>query len=90
MSKYLKIVLKKMCEFVGADFNEINFSDDFWYEKFFWTYNEENHFKEWLYKYLKNNNLARKELMKIPSKNSDLIKKFIDDFVFEYGWKYKL
>ena len=89
MNKYLEEILEKMCKIVKVDYKDIDFESKDWYLKHEWTPKQEDEYKKWLFKYLKNNREARNELMEYPSKTKRDLNKFIDNFVFNYGWKYK-
>lgn len=88
MNKYLKIILLKQCEIVGADYNKIDFKKENWYWDYQWTKEQEQEFKLWLIDYIKNNKEARNELMSIPSVNKKFLEKFANEFIMNYGWKY--
>ena len=47
-----------------------------------WTEENEDHFREWLTSYLKT-------VPRFKSMGKAYIKKEVDWFVFQYGWKYK-
>ena len=86
--KYLKVVLTKMCNMVGADFNKINFNQRDWYYKYTWTQEQQDKFAGWLTKLLKTNKQARTQFMKWPLMTSQ-IKELVDWFILDYGWKLK-
>jgi len=89
MNKYLKKILEKMCNIIKVDYDDIDFKSPDWYLKHEWTDKQEDIFKEWLFKYLKDNKEARNNLMRFPSKTKMNLNKFIDNFLFNYGWSYK-
>jgi len=86
MKQHLEEILRKMCGFVGADFETINFKEKEWYLKYQWTAEQENEFKKWLYGYLKNHKKAQMELFEttLPPK---LLKKEVELFILSYGWR---
>jgi hypothetical protein len=87
---HLEEILRKMCEYVAADFDKINFKEERWFLKYTWSNDEENSFKEWLAKYFLENYKARKELLYLPRiKNKKYIYGVADHFIFNYGWKAK-
>lgn len=88
MNKYIIKILKKMCKIVGADFNRIDFKSNDWYRTYEWTKKQEDKFKEWFIDFIYNNKKAREELS-YCGKNKKDIKKFVDMFVFNYGWTIK-
>ena len=89
MMDNLKIILQKMCSFVGANFDDINFKASDWYSQYEWTEQQEESFKKWLVELMAANKIIRKELMNFPSGNKNRIKKFVDQFCANYGWKLK-
>ena len=89
LPKHMTIILKKMCELVGADFDKVNFKDPFWFDTYEWTEEEEQVFKDWLREYLKNNIEARRELMKWPAKKKDYLDRIIAEFCLMWSWRYK-
>ena len=70
-----KEILKKMCSYVGADFNEIDFKSDYWYLKHQWTEEQENDFIHWLTEHHKKKHPPKKALQ------------LANEFVFNYGWR---
>lgn len=90
MNEYLKTVIDKMFEFVGAEPDSLDTTSPDWYLTHEWTVERENEFKEWLVDYLYTNSKARKHFMTLPRKNKETLRKVADSFVFNYGWKYKV
>lgn len=86
MTKHLKIILTKMCEWVDADVNTLDFSEQEWYHKYTWADEQQNEFKAWMINYLKTNKEARYELMAFPNTDKKRIEKLVDEFIFNYGW----
>lgn len=82
----MKIILKKMCDLVGADYYEIDFTEDRWYTKYSWTHKQEGEFKKWLADYLFNNVEARLELMVSGLRVKRHCDKAAIYFSFNYGW----
>jgi hypothetical protein len=87
--KHLDIILKKMCEEVGADFEKIDFKKDRWFLDYTWSEEDEEEYTEWLTNYLYKNQEARKELTVIGLKNKKRCRECAKMFVFNYGWKIK-
>lgn len=87
MKPQISVVLKEMFKRVGATYNEDLVQDDGWYLKYSWPKVEEDEFKEWFTDYLYNNVQARKEIMAFPRKNKVHIRKVVEEFVWNYGWK---
>jgi len=89
MNKYLITILKKMCSVVGADYSKIDFKEAQWFWKYEWSQGQEDKFKEWMIKYLTDNKEARKFMMEYPRKTKKVIKKLVDEFIWNWGWKVK-
>lgn len=87
MSNHLKAILTKMCEWVGADYNTIDFSEQEWYYKYLWTDEQQNEFKAWMINYLKTTKEARYELLDNPITDKKRIEKAVNEFIFNYGWR---
>jgi hypothetical protein len=83
----LEIVLRKMCEYVGADYDSIDFKKDRWFMDYAWTEDTENEFKNWFINYLKTNKKAKLQLMKYPRITK--VDNFVNNFIFNYGWRTK-
>ena len=87
VDKFFEIYFRKICEYVDADYDKINFYDDEnWYKLYTWTNEDEISCAEWLCKFLTNNPELKKQLIakkRISSK--DLIK-YVEYFIFEFGW----
>jgi hypothetical protein len=86
-SKYLTIILKKMCWLADVDFDKVNFKDPNWYSKHTWGVAQEYCFILWLNGYMYKNSEARRELMGLPFKNKKHIERFVDFFNMNWGWK---
>ncbi len=91
MSEELVYVLEKMCSYVNADYNDINFDEDDWYFKYEWTKEQETNFINWLTDEIRINNKIRKEISKLryrPSKKRATL--FANYFNMMFGWKTKI
>jgi len=81
-------IVVKLCTYVDADPKTINFIDDEWFMQYSWTTNDEEDFKKWLLKKVKNSEEWRVELLRDRSmKKTKYLKKFTEEFVMNYGWK---
>ena len=88
--EHLKIILKKQCEVVGADYNKIDFKKEGWFWEYEWTKEEEESFLDWVVNYLAKDIKARRELLVAPSsKSKKNIRKAMSFFVMNDGWKTK-
>ena len=75
MSKNLEKVMKKMCQFVGADFAKMDFKKTNWFHDYSWTEEQENKFTHWMIGFMLDNKDVRQEFMSFPQKNKKYIKK---------------
>jgi hypothetical protein len=75
------VVMKKLFEVVGGKFTSIekDCSTSDWFMQCTWTIVQEEEFEKWLTKYLTSK-------LDLPPK---AIRKRVDMFCFNYGWKYK-
>lgn len=83
----LDTILSEMFTRVGRIYNPP--LEDNWYISEEWTQEEENEFALWMQDYLIENKQARKEIMRIPVKNKEVINKTVKTFLANYGWKVK-
>lgn len=86
MNSEIEIILRKMCEFVDADYDKIDFKDHKWYLSHEWTVEQETKFQEWLLDYLKK--LPIKSFRKLYNSGKYELEKNVKWFTFQYGWKY--
>ena len=89
MTKHLSVILKKMCSMVGADFDKIDFKRPNWYEDWSWTEKKQEQFMDWLEDYLMKNKEARQELLEFSRANRRMVKRAIQWFILDYGWRTK-
>ena len=87
--EHLQIVLRKMCNMVGADADKIDFKSNNWFWQYEWTKDQEQEFVKWLTDYLYQNTKARKEIMEYPIKRKAHCRKVAEFFAWNYGWKTK-
>lgn len=81
-------ILKKQCSYVGANYDDIDFSEDLWFMEFQWSHEQEANFINWMGDYLYNNTQARKDIMAYPRKRKKMCRGAAENFAFNYGWKY--
>lgn len=83
-------VLKKMCSYVDADYDKIDFQEHNWYYKYTWSTIDEENFIDWLTYEVQKNNDVRKGLTSLPYRpGKKMARKFADHFNFMFGWKVK-
>lgn len=87
MNKYLEHILKTMCVYANVDFGRLDISEELWQDKYVWSNATQDEFMRWFEKYMSANEEARKQLMRIPTQNKKMIRKFVEDFMFNYGFK---
>ena len=85
----LKEILKKMCEYVGADYDKIDFKKKLWFMEYEWSEEQEQEFIDWLTDYLYKNTEPRQHMMAFPMKNKKQCQLAANEFVSNYGWKTK-
>lgn len=88
MEEYLKIILKEMCNRVGAPYEEMDFHESFWFTKYRWTTQQEDDFVKWLTDLLYNNKDIRKAFFQNNIRTKTHCKRGAKAFVFNYGWSY--
>ena len=84
----LQIILKEMCNRVGADSESIDFSSPDWYTKYEWTMQECKQFEDWMADFVYKNAKARREITNYSYKNKKRAEKVAREFTFMYGWRY--
>ena len=70
LNDILNIVLQKMCSYVGVNIDDINTKEQFWFEAYEWTSEQEEDFRKWLSKTLYENKRIRDVLLWYPKKDS--------------------
>lgn len=88
-NKEFREVVKKMLSYTKPRITMKNFDPkkEGWYNEATWTGEQEEEFKEWMTEYLYNNNEARKSIMTHNKKNKKEIRKAVEEFTNNYGWK---
>jgi len=86
---HLQIILKQMCDAVGADSAKIDFGATRWYMEHEWDAGQEAVFTKWLADYLFANREARGEMLEHNWKNKKHCTKAAEHFVWNHGWKTK-
>ena len=89
MTKHIKIILREMCCWVGADYDKIDFKSPDWFLQHCWTQAKEDNFVQWMMYYLYKNIEARFEIMRCPRKHKESCLKAAKEFIWIYGWKNK-
>lgn len=89
MNKKLEKVLKKMFKLVEADYpeDESYFKEPGWFWDYSVTEKQQDDFRKWMIDYLEKDREARIEMFDMRRKNSRLIKKGVDEFIFQFFWK---
>jgi len=88
MPEPLIIILKEMCDRVGADFEKVKFYKDNWFWEYGWTGEEARDFKEWFKNYLKEDREASDLFLGFfNSRNERYLNRLANTFLLQYGWK---
>ena len=83
----IQILLKKMCDTVGAKYEPKLFLTEQWYNKYWWTETEEQEFKQFIKNLLIKNTKFRNAFLNDGTiKNRKTYDKAIDQFCFNFGW----
>ena len=86
MNEELEYILRVMCDYVDADYDNIDFKRPRWYTAHTWTSKNEKRFIDWLTLYLYHEPDARQILMRYPRKKMADCKQVAGLFVFSFGW----
>jgi hypothetical protein len=89
MNKHLEHILRTMCYYANVDFSKLDTSQELWFDNYVWSYDVQDKFSKWLEDYMSTNKEARKQLMRTPTSNKKMIRKFVEDFILNYGFKAK-
>lgn len=81
-------VLRKMCSYVNAPFEEIDFSNNQqpYYLQYKWTMEQEHEFKQWLLDLWTTDKKKQLAFFESPGTRRDIVKRKVDMFVFNFGW----
>lgn len=85
LNDHVKFILGQMCTAVGADSSTIDFKENAWYTKHYWSREEQEEFRIWLFKHLMRNRQAYYALTD-RTKNKKNCEQLASEFVFNYGW----
>ena len=86
IKEHLRIILEKMFEGTGIEYSDEYVKQDHWYLNYGWSEQQEQDYIDWLSNYLYTNTAARKELMRISTKNKAECKKTAQQFASFFGW----
>ena len=89
---YTYEVISRMFKIVWLQeekYNEIDIKENDWFMQYEWTDKQQEEFKNWLYRKLRDNKNWRKEIMKFPIKNKNIIDKVVNTFILDYWLKIK-
>lgn len=91
MPKELRVVMDKMCSYVGVSSYDINPKEKGWYNKHSWTLIEQDEFGEWFVDYLYNDKEARNVILTTGKRNVPKYKlrRAVLDFILNYGFSIK-
>lgn len=80
-----QIILKKMCQVVGVDYEQFDFSQSKWFQQHSWTLEEQEKFVRWLGKLLRKKGYVGQGTKRGMDWGEYEAKKI----VFNYGWSIK-
>lgn len=86
-SKNTVIIFTKLCSYVNANYDEIDFQRDDWFNDYIWTNSQEEEFEKWLTEFFKSNPEVKKEYINKKRISNEKLKDLVEYFVFDYGWK---
>ena len=86
---HLHVILGNMCRYVEANYWDIDFSKDNWYQTYKWCEENEQHFKKWLTNYIYGVRSAQRELYGTTTMRKKKCEEAASMFVFNYGWSSK-
>ena len=90
-SNTTKTILEKQCEWVGITLDDIDLAKQDWYIDYSWTEEEREAFEDWMVRYLKENDEARRAFCQFPNRtNEDYLYKVAGrnslGWTYNYGW----
>ena len=85
---HLNVILANMCRYVEANYWDIDFSKDNWYQTYRWGEENEKHFQKWLTNYIYGVRSAQRELYGTTTMRKKKCEEAASMFVFNYGWSY--
>jgi hypothetical protein len=89
IDSHLNVILVNMCRYVEANYWDINFSKDNWYQTYKWCEENKDHFKKWLTDYIYGVKGAQRELFGRTTMRKKECEEAAAMFVFNYGWSSK-
>ena len=89
MNREIEHILKIMCAYAGANFDDIDFTSNDWFLKHSWTIDKQDEFMWWFVDHLYNNKDAREAICKYPRKDKKYLVQVAEMFILNYGWKIK-
>lgn len=85
MCIYLEEILKRLCDAIEVDYEQIDFSERDWNKEFCWNYEQQVRFENWMREYVYENDKVRKTLTRCR-KNREDVNKAVNVFVALWGW----
>lgn len=85
MMDYKTACIRKLHEIIGV---EMELSEG-WWNRHEWDDNQRLLFSEWMVEFLRSDRAARQELMIIPVKNEQVVRRVVTEFIARYGWRDK-
>jgi len=89
-SEGLVIVLRKMCEYGGVDYDDVDFNQENWFLKTEWSKEDEAEFIGWLAEEIRTNKTVRTDVTSFRYKpNKKTAEHTAKMFNLNYGWRTK-
>lgn len=85
----LEIALRKMFEYVDADYDTFDFGVDGWYLSFTWTQEDQNDYADWLARKIWKEPKFRRGVARFPAlcRTLEASRGVANMFILTYGWK---
>jgi hypothetical protein len=82
----LDSVLKDLCEAINVDYTTVDFTENDWFLKHTWSFEDHINFKNQLIKKIKKNKKFYSSLINVTTDRN--INHSVEMFLFTYGWKF--
>ena len=88
-NKHRDIIFRKMFQMVSLEYNPKILEHDGWWNMAEWEDGEYLLFSDWMIEYLRDSREAREEMMVVPVKNTDILRRVVSEFLSRNGWRIK-
>lgn len=83
----LDSILKDLCEAVNTDYYNMDFTENDWFLKHTWSFQDQINFKNKLINKIKKNKKFYSSMLNVSTDRK--IEQSVEMFLFTYGWKYQ-